>query len=77
MKKSDLIKFAIMGACAFDGLYDVRSLSNPYCKRSTEYKDTKTLQEYTWKGHKVMAYSKTDAKNRIKAMLQQSKQSDK
>lgn len=32
-------------------------------------KPDKSLREYTWKGHTVMAYSKADARNRIKAQL--------
>ena len=32
-------------------------------------KPDKPLREYTWKGLKVMAYSKDDARNRIKAQL--------
>lgn len=37
----------------------------PYIRK----KPDKPLREYTWKGHTVMAYSKADARNRIKAQL--------
>lgn len=32
-------------------------------------KPDKPLREHTWKGHTIMAYSKDDARNRIKAQL--------
>lgn len=47
------------------------ALSSPYniSKREPRYKDTKPLREYSWKGHTVMAYSKDDAKKRIKTQM--------
>lgn len=37
----------------------------PYIRK----KPDKPLREFTWKGHTVMAYSKADARKRIKAKM--------
>lgn len=48
-----------------EGIFMGERPKKPYIRK----KPDKPLREYTWKGLKVMAYSKTDAKFRIKAQL--------
>lgn len=48
-----------------DAIFMGECPKKPYIRKQPD----KQLREYTWKGHTVMAYSKADARNRIKAQL--------
>lgn len=48
-----------------EGIFMGERPKKPYIRK----KPDKPLREFTWKGHTVMAYSKKDARNRIKAQL--------
>lgn len=62
--------FAMMASALFaaggniDNFYSVKFKPQPMPPTKT-----RPLREYTWKGHTIMAYSKDDARNRIKAQL--------
>lgn len=48
-----------------EGIFMGERPKKPYIHK----KPDKPLREYTWKGHTIMAYSKDDARNRIRAQL--------
>lgn len=74
MNKRDLVTLAaLMGALGSNEPYG--SLKNPYSTPAMKCKESKPLREFTWKGHTIMAYSKTDARNRI--MEQMRKENEK
>lgn len=61
MNKRDLVTLAaLMGTLGSNEPYG--SLKNTPAMKC---KESKPLREFTWKGHTIIAYSKTDARNRI------------
>lgn len=69
MKIYDL---AILASALYAGVGDIGGCYSSNSSRKQPQmppSKPKQLREYTWKGHTVMAYSKDDARNRIKAQL--------
>lgn len=48
-----------------EGIFMGEKPKKPYIRKQPN----KSLREFTWKGHTVMAYSKTDARNKIMAQM--------
>lgn len=48
-----------------DGRYPTPEPSEPTERQRQLFREHKTLQEFTIKGHKIMAYSKKDAMTRL------------
>lgn len=71
MNRGTLMAMATMAAAiapysrAIDSLYDDGIISHSRNTKPKE-RDPKQLREYTYKGHTIMAYSKTDAKFRLR-----------
>lgn len=65
MNKSLLLSMAAIYAAGIDRLYDDGVLRRPR-PDEPRFVESKPLREYTYKGHKVMAYSKDDARNRLR-----------